>query len=181
MFQKGMQNRQHFWRTERAHAAIACNSSFIGSMAKRNLEANIQYDHGLGHMFIKVSLILEQHGRHTDRQVRETVSQSQADSTGHTQVGPRQYKTPKTMSGGERSFTTVSLLLAMWKLSSSPIRCLDEWDVFLDTANRSVAAGMLVCVLDKIWADGSLMVPRLVLKLNSSSSPLKYVIFSDSC
>jgi hypothetical protein len=59
-------------------------------------------------------------------------------------VGPRQYKTPKTMSGGERSFTTVSLLLAMWDLSNSPMRCLDEWDVFLDPANRSVAAKMLV-------------------------------------
>lgn len=59
-------------------------------------------------------------------------------------VGPRQYKTPKTMSGGERSFTTVSLLLAMWELSNSPMRCLDEWDVFLDPANRSVAAKMLV-------------------------------------
>lgn len=48
------------------------------------------------------------------------------------------------MSGGERSFTTVSLLLAMWELSPGPIRCLDEWDVFLDHANRQVAANMLV-------------------------------------
>lgn len=149
MFQKGMQHRQHFWRTERAHAAIACNSSFIGSMAKRNLEADIQFDHGLGHMFIKVSSVLGQYGYILTRQVRETASKTQADSTGHTQVGPRQYKTPKTMSGGERSFTTVSLLLAMWKLSSSPIRCLDEWDVFLDTANRTVAAGMLVRAPDR--------------------------------
>ena len=51
------------------------------------------------------------------------------------------------MSGGERSFTTVSLLLAMWELSSGPIRCLDEWDVFLDLANRKVAANMLVSAM----------------------------------
>jgi DNA repair exonuclease SbcCD ATPase subunit len=79
-----------------------------------------------------------------DSQVKESGLQSQVNSDGETVIGPRQYKTPKTMSGGERSFTTVSLLLAMWDLSSSPMRCLDEWDVFLDPANRSVAAKMLV-------------------------------------
>lgn len=69
------------------------------------------------------------------RQVREG---------GQSQFTQATYKTPQTMSGGERSFTTVSLLLAMWELSSGPIRCLDEWDVFLDLANRKVAANMLV-------------------------------------
>lgn len=48
------------------------------------------------------------------------------------------------MSGGERSFITVSLLLGMWALTPCPLRCLDEWDVFLDHANRKVAANMLV-------------------------------------
>jgi hypothetical protein len=86
------------------------------------------------------------------------------------------------MSGGERSFTTVSLLLAMWQLSSSPMRCLDEWDVFLDPANRSVAAGMLVRPpLDGMVTDDSLMVPKPRLKLNLSSSPLKYVISLYEC
>lgn len=62
----------------------------------------------------------------------------------HTQGISASYKTPQTMSGGERSFITVSLLLSMWALVSCPIRCLDEWDVFLDHANRKVAANMLV-------------------------------------
>lgn len=114
-------------------------------MSKRDLDAQIRFDHEEGRMFIRVST----EGSHTSPmltlQVKESGLQSQVNSAGETIVGPRQYKTPKTMSGGERSFTTVSLLLAMWDLSSSPMRCLDEWDVFLDSANRSVAARMLVC------------------------------------
>ena len=53
-------------------------------------------------------------------------------------------KAPKNLSGGERSFSTVSLLLALWDTAMCPIRCLDEWDVFLDHVNRALAAKMLV-------------------------------------
>jgi hypothetical protein len=61
------------------------------------------------------------------------------------------------------------------------MRCLDEWDVFLDPANRSVAAGMLVRPPWSMVTDGSLMVPKLLLKLNLSSSPHKYVISWYEC
>jgi chromosome segregation ATPase len=56
------------------------------------------------------------------------------------------FKAPRALSGGERSFSTVSLLLALWETVSCPIRCLDEWDVFLDAVNRQLAAKMLVSV-----------------------------------
>lgn len=32
----------------------------------------------------------------------------------------------KTLSGGEKSFSTICLLLSLWDAMGAPIRCLDE-------------------------------------------------------
>jgi chromosome segregation ATPase len=40
-------------------------------------------------------------------------------------------RTTKTLSGGEKSFSTICMLLSMWDAMGSPIRCLDEFDVFM--------------------------------------------------
>ena len=53
---------------------------------------------------------------------------------------------PKTLSGGEKSFSTIALLLTLWDSVNCPIRCLDEFDVFMDDVNRRVALKMMVCV-----------------------------------
>lgn len=37
----------------------------------------------------------------------------------------------KTLSGGEKSFSQICLLLALWEAMGSPIRCLDELYVTL--------------------------------------------------
>ncbi|KAF2641623.1 structural maintenance of chromosomes protein 6 [Massarina eburnea CBS 473.64] len=50
----------------------------------------------------------------------------------------------KTLSGGEKSFSTICLLLALWDAMGSPIRCLDEFDVFMDAANRDVSTTMII-------------------------------------
>ena len=32
----------------------------------------------------------------------------------------------KTLSGGEKSFSTICLLLSLWDAMGAPVRCLDE-------------------------------------------------------
>ena len=50
----------------------------------------------------------------------------------------------KTLSGGEKSFSTICLLLSIWDAMGSPIRCLDEFDVFMDSVNRSTSMKMMI-------------------------------------
>lgn len=53
----------------------------------------------------------------------------------------------KTLSGGEKSFSSICLLLAIWEAMGSPLRCLDEFDVYMDNVNREVSTDMLVSSL----------------------------------
>lgn len=37
----------------------------------------------------------------------------------------------KSLSGGEKSFSTICLLLSLWDNMTVPFRALDEFDVFM--------------------------------------------------
>jgi chromosome segregation ATPase len=52
----------------------------------------------------------------------------------------------KTLSGGEKSFSSICLLLALWEAMGAPLRCLDEFDVFMDDINRDVSTKMIVSI-----------------------------------
>ena len=48
------------------------------------------------------------------------------------------------LSGGEKSFTTLSLLLALGSVVDCPFRVMDEFDVFMDEQNRQTSLNLLV-------------------------------------
>ncbi|ORY25918.1 hypothetical protein BCR39DRAFT_542516 [Naematelia encephala] len=112
--------RRTWWTDALRHVAVKARIAFILGLEKRGFQGRLDFDHQHHKLIVDVN----------------TNAQSQATLTA--------YKIPKNLSGGERSFATVALLLALWTSVESKIRCLDEWDVFLDPANRRIAANILL-------------------------------------
>ena len=93
-------------------------------------------------------------------------NQVQTDDMMPTQGGSRE-KDPRSLSGGEKSFSTICLLLSLWESIGCPIRCLgtccdflqsaicsdltgpflDEFDVFMDAVNRRISMKMMVSTI----------------------------------
>jgi hypothetical protein len=57
-------------------------------------------------------------------------------------------RNPLSLSGGERSYSTVSLILAMWQMMEGPFRAMDEFDVFMDARNRKIAYNLFFFFVD---------------------------------
>jgi chromosome segregation ATPase len=71
----------------------------------------------------------------------------------------------KSLSGGEKSFSSICLLLSLWEAMGAPLRCLDEFDVFMDDVNRDVSTKMLVSTYSNLLL-ASLTLFRSVLLEN---------------
>ena len=54
------------------------------------------------------------------------------------------FRDMKTLSGGEKSYSTISLVLALWSQIQPPFRILDEFDVFMDSINRRIALDQII-------------------------------------
>ena len=53
-------------------------------------------------------------------------------------------KDTRSLSGGERSFSTLSFALALHYMTEAPFRAMDEFDVFMDAVSRKISLDMVV-------------------------------------
>jgi len=95
---------------------------------------------------------------HANQEIRLRVNPA-----GESQHGSR--KDPKSLSGGEKSFAQICLLLSVWEAMASPIRALDELfslvccasliisDVFMDAVNRKMTMGLMVSSFLRVSID----------------------------
>eukprot|EP01133_Synstelium_polycarpum_P015023 gene15023-17769_t len=90
-------------------------------LSKRGFSGNIFFDHEGKRLDVSV---------HLDK-MRPAPAQNTAGDT-------------KTLSGGERSYSTVALLLALWEAMECPFRAMDEFDVFMDEVNRRLSINLLL-------------------------------------
>ncbi|GBE83226.1 Structural maintenance of chromosomes protein [Sparassis crispa] len=108
------------WHEFRRHIALRCKVYFSYHLSNRGYYGKVLFDHVNGSLQLKVQ---------TDDQ---TSTQNSRE------------KDPRSLSGGEKSFSTICLLLSLWESIGCPIRCLDEFDVFMDAVNRRISMRMMI-------------------------------------
>ncbi|KAI1105394.1 P-loop containing nucleoside triphosphate hydrolase protein [Jackrogersella minutella] len=115
---KALMDRLRKWRTfQRLISAHArCNFNYL--LSERGFRGELFLDH----------------------QTKKLRVQVEPDETRKSSSG----RNTKTLSGGEKSFSSICLLLAIWDAMGSPLRCLDEFDVFMDNVNRAISTNMLI-------------------------------------
>ncbi|KAM4695476.1 structural maintenance of chromosomes protein 6 isoform 2-T2 [Discoglossus pictus] len=76
----------------------------------------------------------------------------------------------RSLSGGERSFSTVCFVLSLWSIAESPFRCLDEFDVYMDMVNRRISMDMMLTMADsQRFRQFILLTPQNMSSLPPSS------------
>lgn len=117
-WKKVMESRLAKWRMFQRYISSNSRANFMYLLSERDFRGK---------------LILE-HKKHTlEVQVEPDKTRKNAAA-----------RNTKTLSGGEKSFSSICLLLAIWEAMGSPLRCLDEFDVFMDNVNRAISTNMLV-------------------------------------
>jgi structural maintenance of chromosomes protein 6 len=106
------------WRQFQRHISAASRVNFIYLLSERGFRGGLIIDHEKHMLTLRV----------------------EPDETRKGASG----RNTKTLSGGEKSFSSICLLLAIWEAMGSPLRCLDEFDVFMDNVNRAISTNMLI-------------------------------------
>ncbi|EHY58412.1 Structural maintenance of chromosomes protein 6 [Exophiala dermatitidis] len=113
-----MVQRRYRWKQFRNFISHRSKASFMYMLSERGFRGTLTLDHKQKLMDIRVEPDI-----------------TRRDGTG---------RSVRTLSGGEKSFSQICLLLAIWEAMGAPIRCLDEFDVFMDAVNRTTSVNLLI-------------------------------------
>ncbi|KAJ2897670.1 uncharacterized protein MKZ38_004495 [Zalerion maritima] len=115
---KALGNRLSQWRQFQRSISSFTRTNFEMLLAERNFRGRVVLDHKIKQLIVEVE-----------------PDETRRDANG---------RSTKTLSGGEKSYSSICLLLAIWEAMGSPLRCLDEFDVFMDNVNRAISTKLLI-------------------------------------
>lgn len=110
--------REEHWVNYRKFICIRSKITFSGLMGRRGFNGDLVYSHSEKKLQLVVK-VPEQKEKHSIESI-------------------------KSLSGGEKSLATTCFLLSLWESMETPLRCLDEFDVFMDGVNRQVILDLLI-------------------------------------
>mgnify|MGYP004709567169 FL=1 len=88
---------------------------------------------------------------------------------------PRKTRAMSTLSGGEKSFTQIALLMSVWESMQVGFVSMDEYDVFMDKANRTLSLRVLAETVNKQRMQCLLITPQSIE--NSALQGVEHKIF----
>ncbi|MCJ1311024.1 Structural maintenance of chromosomes protein 6 [Agyrium rufum] len=137
--------RQQRWKMFQRHITARARAQFQGLLRQRGFRGNLKVDHKSRRMDIDIQ-----------------PDESQASSKGRKTA---------TLSGGEKSFSTICLLLSLWEAMGPPIRCLDEFDVFMDSVNRDISMKLMIAAAqNSVGRQFLLITPQSMNSINSDNN-----------
>lgn len=107
-FKLGIDNRMTNWEIFRKEIQDRSSAEFYQALQARGFRGNLEYNNNQMSLHINV---------HIDQIESDDENLSRRDI--------------KQLSGGEKSYGTTCFLLSLWDTIASPIRCLDEFDVYM--------------------------------------------------
>lgn len=116
--------RKQLWRQFRQHIALTTDGKFNEILNDKGSSGTVEFNH-------------------KDLTLNLCVQKDATDANS-------QQKDVKALSGGERSYTTIALLLALGESLETPFRVLDEFDVFLDPVTRKTVIDTLIVMAKKM-------------------------------
>ncbi|XP_069820641.1 structural maintenance of chromosomes protein 6-like [Dendropsophus ebraccatus] len=138
-----MSQRYKMYQQFRRYLTLRCKFYFDSLLAQRAYSGKISFDHKNEKLSIAVEL-------------GEGNKAAMSDM--------------RSLSGGERSFSTVCFVLSLWSISESPFRCVDEFDVYMDMVNRRISMDMMLTMADsQRFRQFIVLTPQQISSLPSSN------------
>ncbi|KAG7461051.1 hypothetical protein MATL_G00205940 [Megalops atlanticus] len=145
LLSKIMNDRHKVYTELRMYLSVRCKYYFDSMLSQRGYTGKMTFDHK-----------------------NETLSISVQPGEGDKAA----LNDMRSLSGGERSFSTVCFVLALWAIAEAPFRCLDEFDVYMDMVNRRISLDMML----KIAASQRYRQFIFLTPQNMSSLPINNLI-----
>lgn len=145
-----LQKRNHDWELLRKSVAYQSNNDFIFMLHPRGFQGKLDYVHGEKKLYIRV--VPQNQRLHLSTSSQATQSSRGASGVKDRVREERQLITDalnenrdiRQLSGGEKSYATSCFLCSLWPAIGSPIRCMDEFDVFMDSVNRDMILDIMI-------------------------------------
>ncbi|KAM9798337.1 structural maintenance of chromosomes protein 6 [Neosynchiropus ocellatus] len=143
-------NRVDFYSVFRSFLSARCKYLFDSMLAQRGYSGRMIFDHKEQTLTLSVTPGQGSEGDMSDM---------------------------RSLSGGERSFSTVCFVLSLWGITETPFRCLDEFDVYMDMVNRRISVDMMLEVaLSQTYRQFIFLTP-LSMSFIPESSDIRIIRF----